>query len=461
MAALLGTSAIATLAMGFASQVGFRRDFLAFLNEQGLERVDALVPKVVALYQRGGNWDYLHTNPRLWFDAVGIPGAGPTLVPNVSPSTLQAGFHDLNVDVTGTGIRLTLLNAQRQFIIGYPDTSSDSTYRELDDHAQQIGWLVFTPVRKVSNLAQSRFQRRELLLTLVAGGMAICAAALMMAGLSNALLGPLRRIGAVTRRLAAGDYSARVTPYAQDEVGRLAVDVNHLALALERNESMRRNLMADVSHELRTPLAVLSAELEALWDGVRSLSRDSLASLLAEVTTLNKLVNDLHELAIADVGALSYRKEVVDVGYTLKTCVAAFRERMELQELTVELLLDRQCIWVMADESRLQQLFNNLLENAICYTERGGRIRVTGDQSSTKAHIRVEDSPPGVASQHLPHLFDRFYRVDATRARNAHGSGLGLAVCRSITEAHDGRIVASVSTLGGLQIDLELPRAME
>jgi two-component system sensor histidine kinase BaeS len=455
--AMLTASVVATIAMGIASQLGFQRGFVAFLNDQSLARFESLVPKVAALYEHGNSWDYLRANPREWFDVIGIPGGGPTTIPKA-----DAPFTVANVDVTGTGLRITLFDEQHQFLIGYPnvmpDTSTSSAVsREITSRGRTVGWMTLSPVEQLSNLAETRFERNQRTLTFAIGLLAIAAATLIALWLSNAFIRPIRRIADTTNKLAAGDYAARVATGPQDEIGQLGRDVNHLALALERTESMRRHYMADISHELRTPLAVLRAELEALYDGVRTTSRESLASLLSEVTTLSKLVNDVHELAIADVGALSYRKDKVDAREILQSCVAAFHERFEQQHLKTLLEPATEPLPVLGDESRLQQLFNNLLENAARYTDAGGTISIACRHDSINVHVRLEDSAPGVTDELLPHLFERFFRADASRSRKTGGSGLGMAICRSIVEAHGGQIRADHSNLGGLRIEITLP----
>jgi two-component system sensor histidine kinase BaeS len=217
--------------------------------------------------------------------------------------------------------------------------------------------------------------------------------------------------------------------------------------------------MADVAHELRTPLAVLRADLEAVQDGVRSASGESLNSLLAEVRTLNKLIDDLHDLSLADVGALSYRKAVLGVDELLQRCIAPFRERFAHKQLRLVTAPTDPELRVFADGSRLQQLLNNLLENSLRYTDAPGETRVSGARDGGEVLMSIDDSAPGVPPELLPRLFERFFRVDSSRNRETGGSGLGLAICRSIVEAHGGSIAAARSMLGGLRIDIRLPLA--
>ena len=243
-----------------------------------------------------------------------------------------------------------------------------------------------------------------------------------------------------------------------DELGRLAEDFNRLAVTLERNEQLRRAFMADISHELRTPLAVLRGELEAIEDGVRPMSPESVKSLQGEVATLGKLVDDLYELSLADVGALTYRKTALDLAEPLTQALEGFRERLVERRIALETVLPPAgTLTVLADPDRLRQLFNNLLENTVRYTDPGGRLRVEARCERGRVRIDFQDSAPGVPEELLPRLFERLFRVEGSRSRAGGGAGLGLAICRSIVQAHDGEIDARPSPLGGVWVHVSLP----
>jgi two-component system sensor histidine kinase BaeS len=458
--AMLGATVVATVAMALASQLGFKRGFLDYLNDQGVTRLEAVLPSVAQLYSAKDGWGLLRKNARPWFVILGIPGGpgGPSGPGGPPPAPGGAeNFPMDNVDLSGIGVRIALLDERHQFIIGPSAIPKNSVERAVIVGGKAVGWLALVPLQYATGAADLRFQSRQLWLTWSIGALAIVAAAMVAALLADAFLAPVKRIAESTRQLAAGNYATRVESGSHDEIGQLASDVNHLALALERNESLRRNLMADVSHELRTPVAVLRAELEAIDDGIRKPSPESVKSLLTEVNLLGKLVNDVHDLAIADVGALSYRKLPVNVAAVLGSCVSAFQDRFEHEQLRVERHEDNHDMLVLADENRLAQLFTNLLENSVRYTDAGGVVRVSYQRTGDSVHVRIEDSTPGVAAEALPHLFERFYRASGSRSRSVGGSGLGLAICRSIVEAHGGTIVATSSAFGGLCIDVKLP----
>ena len=268
----------------------------------------------------------------------------------------------------------------------------------------------------------------------------------------------LQRIAGGARALAEGRYATRVPVDSADELGRLATDFNELAAALERTEQSRRQWVADISHELRTPIAVLRAEVEALQDGVRALDAQALDVLHADVLRLGRLVDDLYLLARSDLGALSYHKADLDPVSLLEDDLAAMGN--EFRQRRIEVALERGAglpCRVHADADRLSQLFRNLLTNAVRYTDAGGRLVVRAAREGGRVRLDFEDSEPGVPDADLPRLFERFHRVERSRSREHGGAGLGLAICRSIAEAHGGTLEARASRFGGLCIRLELP----
>ena len=260
------------------------------------------------------------------------------------------------------------------------------------------------------------------------------------------------------RRLADGDYAARVIATGNDELGRLGHDVNALAEALERTEKTRRRWIADISHELRTPVSLLRGEIEEMQDGVRPLNQHTLGSLHGDTQRLARLVNDLYELSMTDLGALSYRKQTMDLSHALAQELDAFRDQFRNAGLNLSLERTIKTPALMeADEQRLSQLFRNLLHNSLRYTDRSGELRVTLAQEAGTLLIDFDDTAPGIPTDALPRLFERLYRVDGSRSRATGGAGLGLAIARNIVEAHGGSIEALPSALGGLRIRIRLP----
>jgi len=291
------------------------------------------------------------------------------------------------------------------------------------------------------------------------GGVVLLVSALLSLPLARRLVRPIKALAAATHRLASGRYETRVEEERGDELGQLTRDFNALALTLEKNEQARRQWIADISHELRTPLAVLRGEIEALQDGVRPMGTEALGSLHAEALHLGRLVDDLYQLALSDLGALSYRKETVELGPLLEEALAPFRTEFERKGIALAVAGTRSAVPLFADPERLRQLFSNLLENALRYTDADGRLEIEVIRKDERAEMVFRDSAPGVPAADLERLFERLFRVEGARRRATGGAGLGLAICRNIAEAHSGTITAAPSPLGGVAITVTLPLA--
>lgn len=441
--AIFATCMLVVITMQWGVRLSFEHGFIDYIKRSNNQRIVMLSDALSEQYQLHGSWAFLHNNERM--------------VLQLLRSFETSAEENKSMPPHGWRTKLWVVDQQGNKLVGPAGALPvEGPRRPIIAFDQTVGWVMSTPVERLTRNADIRFdaqQRRTGWIIVVLAGFLAAAAAWLTA---RGLLAPVKRLVKGTHRLAAGDFSARVQTGSQDELGRLAQDFNQLAISLERNETMRRALMVDISHELRTPLAVLRGELEALQDGVRRPGPESLASLLSEVSMLTKLVDDLHQLSMSDSGALAYRKSRLDAVHLLQLAVAVFRDRFALKGLQLELALSGQA-WLFGDPDRLTQLFHNLLENSLRYTDTGGRLVIAAELLDAQWVLRWQDSAPGVASDQLTRIFERFYRTEGSRNRASGGSGLGLPICQNIVEAHSGRIQATHSPLGGLQITVELP----
>ncbi|AJC46297.1 sensor histidine kinase efflux regulator BaeS [Xanthomonas sacchari] len=444
--AILAACVTVLLINGLAVQAFVKRQFLDYLNEQGVERMQEALPRVRAEYARHGNWDFVRDNPEVWFVLM-RPERGPGPPRRAPPIS----------DQTGAVFRFALLDQDFKSLIGNPDVGRDDILRPVVVDGRTVGWMAMLPFQKALAAADARFYAAQQRAWWTIGSASLVIAALLGWLLSRALLRRMRGLTGATHRLAAGDYATRIDADARDELGQLARDFNLLAQALEHNERARRAFMADISHELRTPLAVLRAELEALQDGIRPMTSDSLGSLHQQIGQLGKLIEDLYDVSLTDVGALAYRRAPVDLGVILVTVLDGMRARFATARLQLQEQIQTGSLPVDGDERRLQQLLGNLLENTLRYTDAGGVVQVRCARRDAVLELVVEDSAPGVEADKRARLFERFYRAEASRNRASGGSGLGLAICRNIAEAHGGAIDAEASALGGLRVVLRLP----
>ncbi len=445
--AILAASILAAAAMGLGAHLSFKRGFVGYLNEQGRQRLDELQPVLARAYVEQGGWEHLRDNRRAWFGLVRPPRPADRSQRPAPPES----------ELTGLTLRMALLDVDFRLVNGNPGAGRDSLLRPVVVAGRTVGWLALVPFQQAATAAGLAFQERLLKTNALILALVLVLAALLAMVLARTFLAPVKAIARATRRLAAGDYSTRIEVDSRDEIGGLAGDFNQLARALDSAERQRRDFMADVSHELRTPLAVLRGELEAIEDGVRPLTPEAIKSLQGEVGMLSKLVNDLYELALSDVGALTYGMTPLDLREVVQQSVDSFRERFQQQGLTLTCTLPARPLPMQGDEGRLRQLFANLCENSLRYTDAGGCLQITARVREQTLVVEFADSAPGVPEALLPRLFERFYRVESSRNRASGGAGLGLALCQRIVAAHGGDITAQASALGGLCLLLTFP----
>lgn len=355
------------------------------------------------------------------------------------------------------GPRLSLIDAKGEAIFGPLRNPSNSLQAPIEVDGQRVGTML-APIPEFQlekTTADFVGTQTKHILSFSMGVIAF--AALVSIWLGQHLVKPIASLRKVTQEIARGRLHTRVEIERQDELGSLAEHINRMASALESNETKRRKIMADLSHELRTPLTVMRAEVEALIDGVRPLNQDSMRSIEAEIQHLNKLVEDLHQLALADSGDLRFHFAPLELDELIRQVATRMQARMQEAHLQLKLDLPEAPVQLEADASRLTQVLENLLENSMRYTDAGGTVLLRLQAQSGLVRLSIEDSAPGISDGHYEALFERLYREDKARSRAKGGSGLGLAICRTIVQAHRGEIGASASSLGGVKIDILLP----
>jgi signal transduction histidine kinase len=274
---------------------------------------------------------------------------------------------------------------------------------------------------------------------LISGFAALAASVPVSLFVSRRIVDPLVIIGAVSRRLAQGAYRERTALASRDELAQLADNINQLADTLDRTEQRRMTLLADVTHELRTPLATIGGYMEGLLDGVVAPSTATFHLISQETARLQRLIEDLELLSRAEAGQLPTVLREQALAPLLREQMQQFDGLFASKGVVLRYLEPGRELRVLADADRFAQIMINLLTNAYRYTLRG-EVAVEVEEQTTQVVISVRDSGIGIAAEHLPHVFERFYRVDKSRARQSGGSGIGLAVVRHLVYAHGGDI---------------------
>ena len=467
--------ALALIVVTVITRASLNQGFKAFLERQEATVLQTLAPVLTEFYESRESWDSLRNSPQNWQriwrlsrSQQGGPQPGslrqrggrlreeamaPTRPPpGVQPLRWMGGPERVSLRE-----RLFLLDENHSRIAGAKILALEGiTLEAITFDGQEVGWIGFTPMGTVLPPDAEHFLDRQIRITAISLAVALVVAVALAFLLARNVSRPVRRLGSTVRELSKGEYLARASVETRDEIGDLAAHVNQLAGTLEKNRTARQRWMADIAHELRTPVAILKGEIEALADGVRQADERMSTSLREEVEHLSTLIDDLQTLALSDAGALNIQKTPVDLSHLVGQCVDSFRDRLSARQITVDLQVTEGVV-LAADQQRLRQLLHNLLENCSRYVTQAGQVSVSLTQGQAGAELVLEDTGPGLESEQLAHLFERFYRVESSRSRSSGGTGLGLSICKNIVEAHGGSIQAEHSAMGGLKIQIVLP----
>lgn len=305
--------------------------------------------------------------------------------------------------------------------------------------------------------AQQEYYRQMSTYLWVAGGAGVIIALLLGWLLSRQTVKPLGEIAGAARRVAAGDLNQKVNTRSYGEVSELASSFNNMAETLRHDRDLRRNMAADIAHELRTPLSVLQANIEGMQDGVVPVNPGTLNSLHAETVELTRLVEDLRTLSLAEARNLSFEYQATDLAALTLRVAEEFRARAAGQQVEIKITPTENLPPVTIDPTRTAQVLRNLLDNALRYSPEASTIEMALKAGDIGVILEVTDRGPGIAEEHLPFIFERFYRVDRSRARSTGGSGLGLAIARQLTEAQGGTISAESALGHGSTFRVTLP----
>lgn len=292
---------------------------------------------------------------------------------------------------------------------------------------------------------------------LLGGCLAVIAALVVTIFLSQRILAPVKALTAAAQHLGKGDFSQRVDIKDKSEIGELAATFNSMASDLQRDEKLRRNLVADVAHELRTPLTNIRGYLEAILDRVTKPDTNTIRTVHEETMLLTRLVDDLQDLSLAESGELKLYFGVEEVPALIKQVVSAVQAKAAAKGVTLSPDIPDHLPTVYIDYMRIKQVLLNLLENALTHTPQNGIITVSAKQSGEYIEISVSDNGEGIPGEELLNIFERFHRVDKSRSRATGGTGLGLTIAKYLVEAHGGKIAAESELGKGSRFTFTIP----
>jgi two-component system OmpR family sensor kinase/two-component system sensor histidine kinase BaeS len=446
---LLAFVLVAAVAVGVIAVLVNRtttRQFEIYVSQGKAQRAERLAPEFAAYYARTGSWQGVAAwMAELPSGPLGGRGQGRGQGLGSGSATDRL----LLADASGR-----VLADSQDSLVGQRLTDGDlAAGVPIEVEGQQVGTLLVAAERTVIESPEAEFLRQVNCSLLWAGLAAGIVALVLGLLLARQLTAPLRALTGAAHSLAGGDV-AQVEVRSRDEIGELGQAFNQMAESLDRQETLRRNLMADIAHELRTPLTVIRGDLEALLDGVFEPTPEALASLQEETLMLGRLVDDLRALALAEAGQLQLALAPADLADLLRGVVDSFDLQAELQGQRLILELPPDLPLVEADPQRVRQVVANLVSNALAHAPESGRVVVAAGPDPGWVRVSVADDGPGIAPEELPHVFDRFWRGGKPRAE---GSGLGLAIARELVRAHGGRIWVESEPGKGTTFTFTLP----
>ncbi|MEP6719941.1 MAG: ATP-binding protein [Variovorax sp.] len=498
--------ALATLLLGvlliFAgfSIFGLQRGLGPYVAEIEIRRMNWLVQLLKQHYATNGGWEKLRrdddawrrlqmgdaglaqpdangkTDSRLpsWYarrpppDRGGEPPSWPQLDTPPPPFGLPPPWLFLGLREAADSLvqRLGVVDAKGAPVAGMVSDPKASARLPIEQGHVVVGYLVLAPLEGLESQADRAFVARQSGIVALTGLAGLAFALVLSWLLARRWFSPIDALTQAAQDVARGRAGIRVPVHGSDELALLGSTFNDMAERLDTVEASRRVWLADVAHELRTPLAAMRAEIEALQDGVRSFDDRTALRLHRQVMRLGHLVDDLRSSMREPQEASAPRAPIYPL-VLLKEAVTMTRDRfaqcgIELDATAIEAMAAKAQPMVEGDARRLHQVFMNLLENTLSYTDAGGGLQLGAHTEATAGGqqqlvLQFDDSAPGVTAEELPRLFERLFRGEASRNRETGGSGLGLSICRIVIEEHGGTIDAAASPLGGVRITLTLP----
>ena len=367
----------------------------------------------------------------------GPPRGGPTMVIRPAPFVLVDA--DRIVIIPGEGYR----PGQRV------EVSDLARGKSVVVDGQVVGTVIPPERPPFLTLAEQRYLLQTDWALAIAGAASIGLALALGVLLARVITQPVRDLTAAAERIAAGDLEQRAPVRSRDELGRLTAQFNQMSANLAHATALRRQMTADIAHDLRTPLTVIAGYLEALRDRVLQPTPERFATLYDETQLLLRLVEELHTLSLADAGELPLHRQPVAPRALLERAVETYRHAAEQQGVALIVEAEPGLPAACVDPEHLARVLGNLVSNALRHTPRGGRITLAARPAPAGVALVVADTGAGIAPEHLPNIFERFYRADAARSQESGGAGLGLAIVKSLVEAHGGEVdVASAPARG-------------
>ncbi len=466
LVAVVVSMSIMILMVGYFGYFNFRE----YLIKSKMQEITWLADKLGEYYETHGNFDEIkqvmeHPEKTMAFNPPPFPFGGdkdnkhePIKEIEMLKKVFLTKDNKLNI-ATFIHFRpfITIMDADKKLIIGDHYNKDEFVFIPIEAHKKTVGYLGLRKPPQVTHPLALGFLRQQLSLMLFSAVIIIVLTGILSWFFAKKLLAPVPVLINATKKLASREFDIDIKQMSNDELGDLAINFRKMAQDLSMYEQKQNRWISDISHELRTPLSVLLGNIEAMQDGVRKMDVDTMNILHGEVSRLIKLVNELHEITMAESDNMRFKFAPVSVQQIAEEVVELYRSRAEEFGFEIRTIIRSGDTLVKGDVSRLRQVFINIIENSLKHSKSPGVIFISCMENQVGVTTTIEDTGPGVSDDQLCMLFDRLYRSDTSRNRETGGSGLGLAICRYIIEKHGGTIKAVSGGMGGLRIEIILP----
>jgi len=426
--------------IAFLARWNTQQEFSTFVFDRNSSE---MVSVLTDYYQIKGNWEGV--NPSIF-----ITNNNPVFYPGGRrPPSFTLADASGKILVEGPGFHLGETVPKAELALGIPINVNGGMAGTL---------LVGQETFQVNPLEQHFIERTGRLLMFSALGAAALALVLGIL-LAYSITRPIHELIEATQAISQGNLGGQVMVRGRDEMSNLAVSFNKMSADLARSTHARRQMTADIAHELRTPLSLIIGQAEAVHDGVLPATLENFEIVREEADRLEKLVDDLRILSLADAGELSVNLQPVPPQKLVEELASIYQSRLQEKRISFQLVIDQNLPLISIDPGRMTQVFTNIIDNAVRFTPENGTITLSAHHVDGQVEITVQDSGWGVPEGDLERIFDRLYRVDTARQHEDNGSGLGLTIAKSIVEMHGGHITAISPPGQGLTIRILLPAA--
>ena len=454
---LFSFSLILVTVLVLVIQWSIGKGMVEYVNNKEAEVLDPVITQLETEYKKYGDWSTLERNRKKFGDLLLLHLKDSVFM--VSPPPIKPPphlSHHRSPPEQQAGIYYALLDTNGQVVVGNYQKEFPYNKSIISVDQKEIGWLMIPKRKKIIDGYELAFIEQQQSYLWIISLVTMLFVGLLTAFLARHLAEPVKLVTKGMHKLTQGEYQQKIKLNREDELGELARDFNELAITLYKNETARKRWLANISHELRTPVSILRGELEAMLDDVRPINKVNIGSANDEVKHLQHLINDLQVLTSADIGGMHYRKEMLNINDWLRKESVKYQSYLAAENIKLTINISVKEVMIFADNIRLCQLFENLINNCIKYSE-ASEVKITSTLMGNSVQVIVEDNGVGVLTTHLAHLFEHLYRVDESRNRATGGAGLGLSICEHIVEAHQGSISAANSEMDGLAVIVKLP----